>query len=139
MIQEWQWLLHAVTAHNRSNLGSIPIYFAFNNRAYVQYPNREEKRPGIVHLLDPEFHWLCQIATTLCKFHWQFWIIFLDAIAKAKKLIHESIAKNLKQVSLTKSFLALVMAFFCRTNYLFHKTGHRNNTENISLHTFNKC
>ena len=32
---------------------------------------------------------------------------FLDAIIKAKKLIRESIAQNLKQVSLTKSFLAL--------------------------------
>ena len=31
---------------------------------------------------------------------------FLDAIAKAKKLICKSIAQNLKQVSLTKSFLA---------------------------------
>ena len=37
--------------------------------------------------------------------------IFLDAIAKTKKLICESIAQNLKQVSLTKSFLALAMAF----------------------------
>ena len=36
---------------------------------------------------------------------------FLGAIAKAKKLICESIAQNLKQVSLTKSFLALAMAF----------------------------
>ena len=36
---------------------------------------------------------------------------FLDAIAKAKKLIRKSIAQNLKQVSLTKSFLALAMAF----------------------------
>ena len=34
----------------------------------------------------------------------------MDAIGKAKKLIHESIAQNLKQVSLTKSFLALAMA-----------------------------
>ena len=31
---------------------------------------------------------------------------FLDAIAKAKKLIHESIAQNLKQVSLTKRFVS---------------------------------
>ena len=31
-------------------------------------------------MLDPEFHWLRQIATTLRKFHWRF----LDAIAKAK-------------------------------------------------------
>ena len=37
--------------------------------------------------------------------------IFLDAIAKAKKLVRESIAQNLKQVSLTKSFLALAMEF----------------------------
>ena len=36
---------------------------------------------------------------------------FLDAIAKAKKLICESIAQNLMPVSLTKSFLALAMAF----------------------------
>ena len=35
---------------------------------------------------------------------------FLDAIAKAKKLIRESIAQNLKQVSLTKSFLALFLS-----------------------------
>ena len=60
-------------------------------------------------MLNPEFHWLRQIATTLCEFHWWFWI-FLDAIAKAKKLIRKSIAQNLKQVSLTKSFLALAMA-----------------------------
>ena len=62
------------------------------------------------HLLNPKFHWLRQIATTLREFHWWFWI-FLDTIAKAKKLICESIAQNLKQVSLTKSFLALAMAF----------------------------
>ena len=53
-------------------------------------------------MLNPEFHWLRQIATTLRKFHWQFWIIFLDAIAKAKKLICESIAQNNKQDSLTR-------------------------------------
>ena len=43
--------------------------------------------------------------------------IFLDAIAKAKKLICKFIAQNLKQVSLTKSFLALAMAFnlVCQT------------------------
>ena len=57
----------------------------------------------------PEFHWLRQIAATLSEFHWRFWI-FLDAIAKAKKLILKSIAQNLKRVSLTKSFLALAMA-----------------------------
>ena len=62
-------------------------------------------------VLNPKFHWLLQIATTLSEFHWQFWI-FLDAIAKAKKLIRESIAQNLKRVSLTKSFLALAMAFY---------------------------
>ena len=62
-------------------------------------------------MLNPEFQWLRQIATTLHKFHWMFWIIFLDAIAKAKKLIREFIAQNLKQVSLTKSFFALAMAF----------------------------
>ena len=62
-------------------------------------------------MLNPEFHWLRQIATTLPKFHWWFWIIFLDTFAKAKKLICKSIAQNLKQVSLTKSFLALAMVF----------------------------
>ena len=37
--------------------------------------------------------------------------IFLDAIGKAKKLIRKFIAQNLKQVLLTKSFLALAWAF----------------------------
>ena len=23
--------------------------------------------------LNPKFHWLRQIATTLCEFHWLFW------------------------------------------------------------------
>ena len=36
---------------------------------------------------------------------------FLDAMDKVKKLICKSIAQNLKRVSLTKSFLALAMAF----------------------------
>ena len=40
--------------------------------------------------------WLHQIATTLSEFHWRFGI-FLDAIAKAKKLNCESIAQNLKE------------------------------------------
>ena len=62
-------------------------------------------------MLNPKFHWLGQIATTLRKFYWWFWNIVLDAIAKAKKLICKSIAQNLNQVSLTKSFLALAMAF----------------------------
>ena len=62
------------------------------------------------HLLNPKLHWLRQILTTLCKFHWWFWI-FLDAITKAKILIFESIAQNLKRVSMTKSFLAFAMAF----------------------------
>ena len=62
------------------------------------------------NLLNTEFHWLRQITTNLSEFHWWFWI-FLDAIAKAKKLICKSIAQNLKQVSLTKIFLALAMAF----------------------------
>ena len=64
----------------------------------------------IISLINPEFHWLRQITTTLSKFHWRFWI-FLDAIAKAKKLICESIAQNLKRVSLTKNFLAFAMGF----------------------------
>ena len=61
-------------------------------------------------MLNPEFRWLCQITTTLRQFHWWFLDNFLDAIAKAKKLICESIAQNLKQVSLTKSFLALFLS-----------------------------
>ena len=69
-----------------------------------------EKNKGIKKL-NHKFHWLHQIMTTLRQFHWWFRIIILDAIGKAKKLIHESIAQNLKQVSLTKSFLALAMAF----------------------------
>ena len=36
---------------------------------------------------------------------------FFDAIAKAKKLIHKSVAQHLKQVSPTKNFLALAMVF----------------------------
>ena len=60
---------------------------------------------GFKPKLNPEFHWLRQIATTLGEFHWQFWI-FLDAIVKAKTLIHESIAQNLKWVSLTKRFFS---------------------------------
>ena len=36
---------------------------------------------------------------------------FLDAIPKAKKLIRKSIAQILMPVSLTKSFLALAIAF----------------------------
>ena len=36
---------------------------------------------------------------------------FFDAIAKAKKLFCKSVAQNLKRVSLTKSFLAVAMAF----------------------------
>ena len=36
---------------------------------------------------------------------------FLDAIAKAKKLICESIAQNLKQVSLTKRFFSFGNGF----------------------------
>ena len=59
----------------------------------------------ICSMLNPEFHWLRQIATT------DGFGSFLDAIAKAKKLIPKSIAQNLKQVSLTNSFLALAMAF----------------------------
>ena len=70
----------------------------------VLFPNVESK---LVKLeAKPEFHWLRQIVTTLRKFHRWFLIIFLDAIAKAKKLIRESIAQNLMPVSLTKSFFS---------------------------------
>ena len=71
---------------------SAPVYILCLNAEIVR------------ELLNPEFHWLRQITTTLSELHWRFWIIFLDAIAKAKKLICESIAQNLKWVSLTKSF-----------------------------------
>ena len=62
-------------------------------------------------MLNPKFHSLRQIMTTLREFHWWFWIILLDAIAKAKKLICESIARNLKWVLWQRVFLALAMAF----------------------------
>ena len=39
---------------------------------------------AINYKLNPEFHWLRQIATTLCKFHWQFWIIFWMQSPKLK-------------------------------------------------------
>ena len=35
-------------------------------------------------LLNPEFHWMRQIATTLRKFHWWFWIIFWMQLPKLK-------------------------------------------------------
>ena len=54
-------------------------------------------------MLNPKFHWLHQIATTLRNFHWQFWI-FLDAIAKAKKLIYKSIAQNQKPWKVCQTF-----------------------------------
>ena len=47
-------------------------------------------------LLNPEFHWLHQIMTTTVL------DFFLDAIAKAKKLICEYIAQNLEQDLLTR-------------------------------------
>ena len=50
-------------------------------------------------MLNAEFHWLHQVATTSLMV-----LEFFDAIIKAKKLIRKSIAQNLKQVSLTKSF-----------------------------------
>ena len=67
-----------------------------------------QSKTWICHPSNPKFHWLRQIVTTFRDFHWQFWINFLDAIAKAKKLICKSIAQNLKWVSL---FLAFAMAF----------------------------
>ena len=90
---------------------SIPCKWFILNVLHIFLNSRLQVVGSItLYLLNPQFHWLRQIATTLSEFHLQFWI-FLDAIAKAKKLIHESIAQNLKRVSLTKSFLALAMAF----------------------------
>ena len=57
-----------------------------------------------VSLTAPNGDHFAQVSLTVLDF-------FLDAIAKAKKLICESIAQNLMPVSLTKSFLALAMAF----------------------------
>ena len=51
------------------------------------------------------------LAVPNCDHFVQVSLTVLDAIAKAKKLICESIAHNLMPVSLTKSFLALAMAF----------------------------
>ena len=62
-------------------------------------------------LLNPEFHWLHQIATTLRKFHWQFWMIFLDAIAKAKKTNSQIYSTESNASFTDKEFLALAMAF----------------------------
>ena len=35
--------------------------------------------------LNPKFHWLCQIVTTLHKFHWKFWIFWMQ-LPKLKNL-----------------------------------------------------
>ena len=71
-------------------------------------------------LLNPEFHWLRQIANTLRKFHWWFWI-FLDAIAKAKILICKSIAQTLKRVSLTKTFFSFGKTFSYLLYWMFYE------------------
>ena len=57
-----------------------------------------------VSLTVPNWNHFVQVSLTVLD-------IFLDAIGKAKKLIRKSIAQNLKQVLLTKSFLALAWAF----------------------------
>ena len=49
-------------------------------------------------MLNPEFHWLRQIATIFRQFQWHFRGAFLSARAKAKKMIRKSIAKDLVQV-----------------------------------------
>ena len=66
------------------------------------YPNQDAK-PRIL-LAVPNCEHFAQVSLTILD-------NFLDAIAKAKKLIRKSIAQNLKRFSLTKSFLALAMAF----------------------------
>ena len=66
------------------------------------YPNQDAK-PRI-SLAVPNCEHFAQVSLTILD-------NFLDAIAKAKKLIRKSIAQNLKQFSLTKSFLAVAMAF----------------------------
>ena len=81
----------------------MPPYYDMNHATYLYDIHCLLRHLIAPLMLNPEFHWLRQIATTLSKFHWQFWI-FLDAIAKAKKLIRKSIAQNLKWVSLTKKF-----------------------------------
>ena len=59
------------------------------------YPNQDAK-PRI-SLAVPNCEHFAQVSLTILD-------NFLGAIAKAKKLIRESIAQNLKRVSLTKSF-----------------------------------
>ena len=68
-----------------------------------------------VKMLNPKFHWLCQIATTLCKFHWQFWIFFLDASAKAKKTNSQIYSTESKASFTDIEFLALAIEFNIQT------------------------
>ena len=78
---------------------NTPIAFADQATQWnLEFTIQSMKRPT---MLNPEFHSLCQIATSLSEFQWQFWI-FLNAIAKAKKLICKSKTQNLGQVLLTK-------------------------------------
>ena len=81
----------------------------FQNREYESFLAYLDEFVWVVimiEMLNPKFQWLHEIATTLHKFHWRFWIIYSDAIAKAKKLIRKFIAQNLKQVSLTQIFFS---------------------------------
>ena len=81
--------------------------------------NINKKRPGLAHFLKKRGNGKAKPQVSLTAPNQDHFVRisltvldnFLDAIAKAKKLIRESIAQNLKQVSLTKSFLALAMAF----------------------------
>ena len=70
----------------------------------------ERKVSNVLTHLTPSFT-DCAKLQPLCASFTDGFGFFLDAIAKAKKLILKSIAQNLKRVSLTKSFLALAMAF----------------------------
>ena len=72
---------------------------------FLRWPNygKTGAKPQ-VSLTAPNCDYFKQVSLTVFG-------IFLDAIAKAKKLIRKSIAQNLKQVALTKSFLAVAMAF----------------------------
>ena len=82
-------------------LSSVVLGFAFrlwqNGPDYKLYQAPGAEAKPQVSLIAANLDHFARVSLTVLD-------IFLDAIAKAKKLIHESIAQNLKRVSLTKSF-----------------------------------
>ena len=102
-------IVFAVNGHTLNNNIAVWSHWLVKSKQNLSYLLPEDAT--FAYFFTKTFHWLRQIATTLCEFHEWFWIIILDAITKAEKIICKSIAQNLKQISLTKSFLALPMAF----------------------------